>query len=31
MAIYVTFGVYLPKVRAPPTRVVGFQKYAQTA
>ena len=29
--IYITFGVYLLWVRTPPTRVVGFRKYAQTA
>ena len=31
VAIYITFGVYLHWVRAPPTRVMVFRKYAQTA
>ena len=31
VAIYIAFGVYLLRVRAPPTRVVGFRKCARTA
>ena len=31
LAFYITFGVYLLGVRTPPTRVVGFRKYTQTA
>ena len=31
LVIYITFRVYLHRVRAPPTRVVVFRKYAQKA